>query len=159
MCFCVCLTSGEVFFPATDVKMTLDEARAACERQDAVLASPGHLHAAWRDGMDRCDFSWLSDGSARYPISVPRIQCGKGQLGVRTMYRYLNQTGFPLPSEKLGAFCFKGRSARNAQEEKMNSKTYWVNLRETCHPKIKRKKQENTHSHLFNIAHFKINSC
>ncbi|XP_048037054.1 versican b [Megalobrama amblycephala] len=99
---------GEVFFPPVDVKMTLDEARAVCERQDAVLASPGHLHAAWRDGMDRCDFSWLSDGSARYPISVPRTQCGKGQLGVRTMYRYLNQTGFPLPSEKLGAFCFKG---------------------------------------------------
>lgn len=110
MCYCVCLTSGEVFFSAAGAKMTLDEARAACERLDSVLASPGHLHAAWRDGLDRCDFGWLSDGSARYPISVPRTQCGKGQLGVRTMYRYRNQTGFPLPSEKLGAFCFKGRS-------------------------------------------------
>ncbi|CAM4729090.1 unnamed protein product [Leuciscus chuanchicus] len=99
---------GEVFFSAEGTKMTLDEARAACERQDSVLASPGHLHAAWRDGLDRCDFGWLSDGSARYPISVPRTQCGNGQLGVRTMYRYRNQTGFPLPSEKLGAFCFKG---------------------------------------------------
>ncbi|KAL1266226.1 hypothetical protein QQF64_001901 [Cirrhinus molitorella] len=99
---------GEVFFTDADVKMTLDEAREACEKQDAVLASPGHLHAAWRNGLDRCDFSWLSDGSARYPIAVPRMQCGRGQLGVRTMYRFLNQTGFPLPSEKLGAFCFKG---------------------------------------------------
>ncbi|XP_067289620.1 versican b [Pseudorasbora parva] len=99
---------GEVFFAAVDVKMTLDEARAACERQDAVLASPGQLHAAWRNGMDRCDYGWLSDGSARYPISVPRAQCGNGQLGVRTKYRYFNQTGFPLPSEKMGAFCFKG---------------------------------------------------
>ncbi|XP_073685590.1 versican core protein [Garra rufa] len=99
---------GEVFFTDGDVKMTLDEAREACEKKDAVLASPGHLHAAWRNGLDRCDFSWLSDGSARYPIAVPRMQCGRGQLGVRTMYRFLNQTGFPLPSEKLGAFCFKG---------------------------------------------------
>ncbi|XP_043087481.1 versican b isoform X2 [Puntigrus tetrazona] len=99
---------GDVFFTAPDAKMTLAEAREACERQEMVLASPGHLHAAWRAGMDRCDFGWLSDGSARYPISVPRQQCGRGQLGVRTMYRFLNQTGFPLPSEKLGAFCFKG---------------------------------------------------
>ncbi|XP_016342885.1 versican core protein [Sinocyclocheilus anshuiensis] len=99
---------GEVFFTAADARMTLAEAREECERQDAVLASPGHLHAAWRAGLDRCDFGWLSDGSARYPISLPRQQCGRGQLGVRTMYRFLNQTGFPLPSEKLGAFCFKG---------------------------------------------------
>ncbi|XP_016149914.1 versican core protein-like [Sinocyclocheilus grahami] len=108
MCYCVCVISGKVFFTATDARMTLAEAREECERQDAVLASPGHLHAAWRAGLDRCDFSWLSDGSARYPISLPRQQCGRGQLGVRTMYRFLNQTGFPLPSEKLGAFCFKG---------------------------------------------------
>uniref|UniRef100_A0A8C1CLI1 Versican core protein n=1 Tax=Cyprinus carpio carpio TaxID=630221 RepID=A0A8C1CLI1_CYPCA len=99
---------GEVFSTAADVKMTLAEAREECERRDSVLASPGHLHAAWRAGMDCCDFGWLSDGSARYPVSVPRQQCGKGQLGVRTMYRFINQTGFPLPSEKLRAFCFKG---------------------------------------------------
>ncbi|KTF91443.1 hypothetical protein cypCar_00027908, partial [Cyprinus carpio] len=98
----------EVFSTAADVKMTLAEAREECERRDSVLASPGHLHAAWRAGMDCCDFGWLSDGSARYPVSVPRQQCGKGQLGVRTMYRFINQTGFPLPSEKLRAFCFKG---------------------------------------------------
>nr|XP_055063658.1 versican b [Misgurnus anguillicaudatus] len=100
---------GEVFFAPGDAKMTLDEAREACEREDAVLASPGHLHAAWREGMDRCDYGWLSDGSARYPVSVPRMKCGKGQLGVRTLYRHLNQTGFPLPSQKLKAFCFKAR--------------------------------------------------
>ncbi|XP_051973413.1 versican core protein-like [Xyrauchen texanus] len=100
---------GEVFYPANYGKMTLDEAKEACEREDAILAGPGHLHAAWREGMDHCNFGWLSDGSARYPISVPKIQCGRGQLGVRTMYRFLNQTGFPLPSEKLGAFCFKAR--------------------------------------------------
>lgn len=100
--------SGEVFYAPGDDKMSLDEARQACEREEAVLASPGHLHAAWRSGMDRCDYGWLSDGSARYPVSVPRMQCGRGQLGVRTMYRYLNQTGFPSPNEKLGAYCFKG---------------------------------------------------
>ncbi len=123
----LCVVSGEVSFTAADVKMTLAEAREECARQGAVLASPGHLHAAWRAGLDRCDFAWLSDGSARYPISVPRQQCGKGQLGVRTMYRFPNQTGFPLPSEKLGAFCFKGVSSRNTHDKNKSFKlTEWM---------------------------------
>ncbi|XP_018600554.2 versican core protein [Scleropages formosus] len=99
---------GEVFYPLVAYKMTLEEAKAICKRLQATLASPGQLHAAWRLGLDRCDYGWLSDGSARYPISVPRTQCGGGLLGVRTMYRYSNQTGFPETSEKLGAFCFRG---------------------------------------------------
>lgn len=97
---------GEVFYPPS-TQLTLQQARDLCESMDAELASPGHLHAAWRDGLDRCDYSWLSDGSVRYPISFPRYQCGRGTLGVRTRYRFANQTGFPLPTEKYGAFCFK----------------------------------------------------
>ncbi|KAL7848188.1 hypothetical protein AOLI_G00229060 [Acnodon oligacanthus] len=100
---------GEVFYPPISSKLTLQEAKKECEKLGAVLASPGQLHAAWREGLDRCDFGWLSDGSARYPISVPRMQCGRGLLGVRTMYRFINQTEYPLPTQKLGAFCFKGQ--------------------------------------------------
>ncbi|XP_048875208.1 versican core protein-like [Brienomyrus brachyistius] len=100
---------GEVFFVPGSEKLTLGEAWSACERLDATLAQPGHLHAAWRQGMDRCDYGWLADGSARYPISIPRTQCGGGLLGVRTLYRFRNQTGFPHPTIRLGAYCFKGR--------------------------------------------------
>lgn len=106
---CICVPPvGEVFYPPS-TQLTLQQARDLCESMDAELASPGHLHAAWRDGLDRCDYSWLSDGSVRYPIAFPRYQCGRGTLGVRTRYRFANQTGFPQPTEKYGAFCFKGR--------------------------------------------------
>nr|XP_046226423.1 versican core protein-like isoform X2 [Oncorhynchus gorbuscha] len=98
---------GEVFYTPVSYKLTLRQAKHECERQGAVLASPGNLFAAWRGGLDRCDYGWLSDGSARYPISVPRPQCGGGLLGVRTLYRFPDQSGFPNPIDRHGAFCFK----------------------------------------------------
>uniref|UniRef100_A0AAY5ETP0 Versican core protein n=1 Tax=Electrophorus electricus TaxID=8005 RepID=A0AAY5ETP0_ELEEL len=99
---------GQVFFAPATRKMTFEEAKSECESWNAMLASPGQLHSAWRKGLDRCDYGWLSDGSARHPVSIPRLQCGGGLLGVRTMYRYNNQTGFPEQTTKLGAYCFKG---------------------------------------------------
>ncbi|KAJ8414882.1 hypothetical protein AAFF_G00024050 [Aldrovandia affinis] len=111
---------GEVYYAPVPSKMTLEEAQEVCKRRNGQLASPAQMHAAWRQGMDRCDYGWLSDGSARHPVSFPRKQCGGGLLGVRTMYRYLNQTGFPLPTLKLGAYCFKGREPVN--------QTSWVDV-------------------------------
>lgn len=97
-----------MYYAPVSHKMNFKEASEECKKKNAVLATPGQLHAAWRLGLDKCDYGWLSDGSARHPVAIPKVQCGGGLLGVRTMYRYRNQTGFPEPTMKLGAYCFKG---------------------------------------------------
>ncbi|KAF4074404.1 hypothetical protein AMELA_G00239060 [Ameiurus melas] len=112
---------GDVFFAPTTNKMTFEEAKTECEQRNAALASPGQLHSAWRNGLDRCDYGWLSDGSARHPVAIPRTQCGGGLLGVRTMYKFRNQTGFPDPTTKLGAYCYIGY-------EFLLNQTTWVDV-------------------------------
>ncbi|XP_068000453.1 aggrecan core protein [Melanerpes formicivorus] len=98
---------GEVFFATQPEQFTFAEAQRYCESQNASLASVGHLHAAWRQGLDRCYAGWLADGSLRYPIVSPRPACGGDAPGVRTIYQHHNQTGFPDPLARHHAFCFR----------------------------------------------------
>ncbi|NXQ15510.1 PGCA protein, partial [Peucedramus taeniatus] len=98
---------GDVFFATQPEQFTFPEAQQYCERQNATLASVGHLHAAWKQGLDRCYAGWLADGSLRYPIVSPRPACGGDAPGVRTVYQHHNQTGFPDPLSRHHAFCFR----------------------------------------------------
>ncbi|NXM68965.1 PGCA protein, partial [Serilophus lunatus] len=98
---------GEVFFATQPEQFTFPEAQQYCESQNATLASVGQLHAAWKQGLDRCYAGWLADGSLRYPIVSPRPTCGGDAPGVRTVYQHNNQTGFPDPLSRHHAFCFR----------------------------------------------------
>ncbi|NXI31371.1 PGCA protein, partial [Sterrhoptilus dennistouni] len=98
---------GDVFFATQPEQFTFPEAQQYCHSQNATLASVGQLHAAWKQGLDRCYAGWLADGSLRYPIVSPRPACGGDAPGVRTVYQHHNQTGFPDPLSRHHAFCFR----------------------------------------------------
>nr|XP_046274357.1 brevican core protein-like [Scatophagus argus] len=106
---------GEVFHDSIPQQLTFSEAQSYCRAAGAELATTAQLYLAWSEGLDRCSPGWLSDGSVRYPIITPRERCGGPQAGVKTLYRFTNQTGFPNPSSLHDVYCFKDN--RNAHTD------------------------------------------
>ncbi|XP_069846301.1 brevican core protein isoform X3 [Dipodomys merriami] len=100
--------NGELFLGAPPDKLTLEEARAYCRERGAEIATTGQLYAAWDDGLDRCSPGWLADGSVRYPIVTPSQRCGGGLPGVKTLFLFPNQTGFPNKHSRFNVYCFRG---------------------------------------------------
>uniref|UniRef100_A0A8B9P2U6 Neurocan n=1 Tax=Apteryx owenii TaxID=8824 RepID=A0A8B9P2U6_APTOW len=103
---------GTVFHAAAPGRFTWQGARQHCQSRGASLATAGQLHLAWRAGLDQCDPGWLADGSVRYPIRAPRRKCGGEAAGVRTVYQFPNRTGFPHPTARFDAYCYKGNLYR-----------------------------------------------
>ncbi|CAJ1055993.1 aggrecan core protein [Xyrichtys novacula] len=99
--------SGRVFYSMSVEKFTFYEAGDQCAKLGARLATTGELYLAWKAGMDVCNAGWLADRSVRYPINIARPQCGGGLLGVRTVYLFPNQTGYPYPDSRYDAICFR----------------------------------------------------
>ncbi|XP_064355009.1 brevican core protein isoform X3 [Dromaius novaehollandiae] len=99
--------AGEIFLETAPDKFTLEEAEARCQALGAELASTGQLYAAWSGGLDACSPGWLADGSVRYPIVAPRERCGGSLPGVKTIFVFRNQTGFPDAHSRYDAYCFR----------------------------------------------------
>uniref|UniRef100_A0AAY4DQB7 Brevican core protein n=1 Tax=Denticeps clupeoides TaxID=299321 RepID=A0AAY4DQB7_9TELE len=108
---------GEVIHGPIPQRLTLAEAKAFCESKDAELATTGQLYAAWNDGLNHCSPGWLADGSVRYPIVIPRERCGGSEPGVKTVYRYNNQTGFPEPHTHHDVYCFRATEPDHLGED------------------------------------------
>ncbi|NXO97175.1 PGCB protein, partial [Certhia brachydactyla] len=98
---------GEIFLETAPDRFTLEEAAQRCRTLGAELASPGQLYAAWNAGLDACSPGWLADGSVRYPIVTPRERCGGALPGVKTIFLFRNQTGFPDAQSRYDAYCFR----------------------------------------------------
>uniref|UniRef100_A0A8D2LWE1 Aggrecan a n=1 Tax=Varanus komodoensis TaxID=61221 RepID=A0A8D2LWE1_VARKO len=99
---------GKVFYATSPEKFTFLEAAEKCRSLGARLATTGELYLAWKDGMDVCSAGWLADRSVRYPITKARPTCGGNLVGVRTVYLYTNQTGYPYPHSRYDAICYTG---------------------------------------------------
>uniref|UniRef100_A0A8C9Z1J4 Neurocan core protein n=1 Tax=Sander lucioperca TaxID=283035 RepID=A0A8C9Z1J4_SANLU len=102
---------GEVFHSTVPEKLSLATASTHCHSLGAQLATVGQLYLAWQAGLDQCDPGWLADGSARYPINVPRKNCGGDEPGVRTIYNNPNRTGFPDTTALYDAYCYRGTAS------------------------------------------------
>lgn len=61
-------SSGIVFhFRESSARYTLtyERAKQACIQNNATIASPAQLQAAFNDGMHQCDAGWLADQTVR----------------------------------------------------------------------------------------------
>lgn len=84
-------------------QFNFQEAKEACKQQGACLATFEQLFTAWdEEKFDWCNAGWLADGTAQYPVSVPREACGGTDLapGVRS-YGVRHKT-----MDRFDAFCF-----------------------------------------------------
>nr|XP_019566700.1 PREDICTED: brevican core protein isoform X2 [Rhinolophus sinicus] len=112
--------NGELFLGAPPDKLTLEEAQAYCRERGAEIATTGQLYAAWDGGLDRCSPGWLADGSVRYPIVTPSQRCGGGLPGVKTLFLFPNQTGFPNKHSRFNVYCFRDSARPSAIPEDSN---------------------------------------
>ncbi|XP_034532681.1 neurocan core protein-like [Notolabrus celidotus] len=106
---------GEVFHSAVQEKLSLATASTHCHSLGSQLATVGQLYMAWQAGLDQCDPGWLADGSVRYPINVPRKNCGGDEPGVRTVYNNPNRTGFPDTTALFDAYCYTAHQPAGVQ--------------------------------------------
>ncbi|KAM6990402.1 neurocan core protein-like isoform 1-T2 [Tautogolabrus adspersus] len=97
---------GEVFHSSVPGRLSLSSASDRCVSLGGQLATVGQLYLAWKAGLDSCAPGWLSDGSVRYPVTRPHLECGGSQPGVHTV---TPNTTADNNTELYDAYCYRGK--------------------------------------------------
>ncbi|XP_061695790.1 neurocan core protein-like isoform X5 [Syngnathoides biaculeatus] len=96
---------GEVFHASVPGRLTLSSASDRCVSLGGQLATAGQLYLAWKAGLDSCAPGWLSDGSVRYPVTLPRPDCGGNRPGVHTVTPNITSDN---TTALYDAYCYRG---------------------------------------------------
>ncbi|XP_030632865.1 stabilin-1 [Chanos chanos] len=68
--------------PLGKYKMNFTVAEAACDAEDATLATFSQLSDAQQLGMHLCSAGWMAGMKVGYPIRFPSAKCGDNHVGV-----------------------------------------------------------------------------
>ncbi|XP_048882765.1 brevican core protein isoform X4 [Brienomyrus brachyistius] len=110
--------TGKVLYSCTPQHLTFKEAQDYCQAGGTDLATLAQVYAAWNDGLHHCSPGWLADGSVRYPVGDSRENCRGSTPGVKTIYRFSNQTSFPEPHTLHSVYCFQGPKSSPVDDSK-----------------------------------------